>query len=79
MSRRWSSNSEAAKLLEKGLKDVSIDANAAPKTIYEQNPSFQAFRLANFRSNLNKMKAKLGIHLRKSNDGILSRFVDVPC
>jgi hypothetical protein len=67
-SLRWSSTSQAAKLLRSGLENGDIDPSLAPNILHKCNPIFQKYDLTRFRAGLNKIKANLGMHVRKPLD-----------
>ena len=67
MVQCWEKNSDAAKLLKSGLENGDIDPQLPPKQIWESCPIFQQYELTRFRAALNKMKAEIGLHLRKAN------------
>ena len=51
-------------MLREGLRNGTIDPNGMPKALYETKEEFQEYSLDQFRSNLNKIKAELGVHMR---------------
>ena len=63
-AKRWNAKCKAAKMLREGLRNGTIDPNGTPKALYETEEEFQEYSLDQFRSNLNKIKAELGVHMR---------------
>ena len=63
-SKRWNRNSKAGKFLLEGLKSGEIDHNETPKNVWERYPMFKDYKLESFRSQWNKCKSELGVHVR---------------
>ena len=67
--QRWDKNSDAARFLYKSLKSGEIGATESPKTVHERYPLFQPYKLDSFRTQLNKAKTELGLHIRRDGAG----------
>lgn len=60
----WKANSADGKKLEKMLLDGTISPGLPPKVVREMHPEFMKYDATKFRSGLQRMKTKLGIHVR---------------
>lgn len=63
-TKRWNAASPAAMKLKDALMKGEIDANAKPKDVYTNDTDYHEYTMPQFRSNFNKLKTELGIHLR---------------
>ncbi|KAG9409280.1 hypothetical protein AC1031_019531 [Aphanomyces cochlioides] len=61
---RWASNGPEQKLLEKLIRDGSIEPKDKPKTIYAAHVPFRRVSLNCFRMHLSKTRARLGTECR---------------
>ena len=63
MDKTWKTNVPAQKLLNVRFTTGKYNNESKPKVIWESHPEFQKFKLATFRTHLNKTKARVGANL----------------
>ena len=63
MAQTWKTNGAAQKLLNVRFTTGEYNNDSKPKVIWESHPEFQKFKLATFRTHLNKTKARVGANL----------------
>ena len=63
---RWNGDSVAAKLLEAKLANGMIDTTDQPRDVYWKSPILRHYQLTSVRSFMNKCKAKMGLHVKRS-------------
>ena len=63
---RWKTGCKAERMLEELFASGALNSDCLPKPVHDSNKEFKRYKLDNFRTHLNKMKAKYGRALVKT-------------
>lgn len=64
---RWDAKGPVAAMLEEMLVNGEVPTHFSPKQVWEMKEEFMVFSLDKFRSGFNKIKNRLGFHVRDTH------------